>query len=283
MSYLQHRFEHDKLSLCYWERPGQGLPLLFSHATSFHGRIWSAVIDNLPDRHCYAIDHRGHGQSDKPEPPKDWMGFGMDLAALARHLGLRGAVGIGHSMGGHSLALAASLAPECFSLLLLIDPTIQPREWYTGPIEREHGVEKRRNQWASADEMYQRFENRPPFSRWQPRVLRDYCDYGLVPAANGEGFQLGCPPLFEAGIYKTFRTTNIYPRLAEIAVPVHIVRVGAPVTPERNDMSASPTATDLYKAFPRAFDIHLPNYSHFLPMEAPEWVAAYIRGLLSTL
>ena len=39
------------------------------------------------------------------------------VAALVRELKFTGVVGVGHSMGGHAIALAAALAPEAFTRL----------------------------------------------------------------------------------------------------------------------------------------------------------------------
>jgi len=283
MPFSQFASRHLDISLNVWERAGLGLPLLFAHATSFHGRIWSEVIERLPERQCYAPDLRGHGLSDGQQPPANWRDFGTDLAALARALGLRGALGIGHSMGGHSIALAAALAPECIAALLLIDPTIQPRTAYNVQQLPEHFAARRRSKWASPEEMFARFVDRLPFSRWDPAVLRDYCTYGLVPAPDGEGFVLACAPGFEASIYQTSLSTDIYEEIATVSIPVHIVRSGALRPLEAFDMSASASSPTLARSFSRAFDVHLPGYSHFLPMENPAWVAAYLTGLADTL
>src|SRR4051794_4908927 len=97
------------LDVAVWDWPGAGPPLLFAHATGFHGRCWDQVIRRLPGRRAIALDFRGHGRSSKPEPPYPWREFGEDLAEVARQLDLRDAVGVGHSMGGHSIVLAAAL------------------------------------------------------------------------------------------------------------------------------------------------------------------------------
>src|SRR5690349_15068194 len=103
------------VELALFEWPGVGQPLLFVHATSFHARCWDQVIAHLPGRHCYALDLRGHGYSSKPEPPYPWRPFGEDVASLVQSLDLTEVVGIGHSLGGHAVTLAAALAPDMFS------------------------------------------------------------------------------------------------------------------------------------------------------------------------
>ena len=112
------------VDLAVWDWPGPGRAIFFAHATGFHARCWDELIRALPGHRAIAVDLRGHGRSAKPEPPYGWREFGEDVAEVARLLDVRDAVGVGHSMGGHSIALAAALRPEAFSSLLLVDPTI---------------------------------------------------------------------------------------------------------------------------------------------------------------
>jgi lipase len=275
------RIAVNGVELALFEWPWSGPPLLFVHATGFHARCWDRVVAGLPGRHCYAVDMRGHGRSDKPPPPYAWRSFGEDVAALARVLGLAGAVGVGHSMGGHSVALAAAREPAAFAALLLLDPVILSPERYGVVRSEEHFAARRRDRWASPDEMVARFADRPPFSRWDPAVLRDYCDHGLLPAPDGDGFVLACPPAIEAAIYaaSTARDADIYAEVAALDLPVRVVRSARRPEPGAVDMGASPTAPDLASRFRRGEDIPLPDRSHFIPMEAPGLVAAFVREL----
>ena len=90
--------------------------------SGFHARCWDQVVAHLPGRQVFAIDMRGHGLSEKPPPPYPWRNFGLDVAAVAEELGLRGAVGVGHSKGGFAVTAAAARVPAAFSALLLVDP-----------------------------------------------------------------------------------------------------------------------------------------------------------------
>jgi lipase len=265
-----------------WERPGLDPPILLCHATGFHARSWDAIVELVPGRRCIAMDMRGHGRSTKPEPPISWRMFGTDVAEVASQLNLRGAIAVGHSMGGHSIVLAAALAPDAFSQLLLLDPVILPEAAYTGPITEPHFARKRRNRWTSWHEMLDRFRSRPPFNRWNERVLRDYCEYALLPAPDGDGLVLACPPEVEGSIYEQSRAreSNIYPEIAAVRIPVTIVRAAAQRTDApAMDMNASPTAPGLASQFAQAEDVVV-EHSHFIPMEAPEFVADRIARML---
>lgn len=279
----QFRVAANRVELAVFEWPGAAPPLLFVHANGFHARCWDQVIAHLPGQHCYAIDQRGHGRSDKPNPPYMWRSFGEDVAALAGQIGLTGAIGIGHSLGGHAVTLAAALNPALFSALLLLDPVIFLQSQYTGRLKGEHFAARRRAIWESPNAMFERFKDRLPFSRWEPAVLHDYCDYGLLPTAQGNEYTLACPPTVEADIYAggTAIESNIYPEISTIQIPVRVVRAGKVQARPAEDLSASPTAPDLATYFQRGTDRYLSDYSHLFPMENPALVAGYVRELLA--
>jgi pimeloyl-ACP methyl ester carboxylesterase len=275
-----HRVAANGTTLAVWDWAGPGDTLLLTHANGFHGRCWDQMVALLPEYRCLAVDLRGHGRSDKPAPPADWRAFGEDLAAVAREFGLRGAIGIGHSIGGHATALAAALASGAFARLVLIDPVAFAPERYTGARTGEHFVAQRRDRWPSPEAMIARFADRTPFSRWAPGVLRDYCEYGLLPAPAGDGYVLACPPAFEAGVYQvsSAEESNIYAEIARLAQPTLVIRaVGAQRT-TGPDFSVSPTDPAFVTRFAHGREIVDANYTHFIPMESPTQTAAYIRN-----
>jgi len=253
--------------LAVWEWPGAGPPILFTHATGFHGRLWDRMI--IPGRHCFSIDLRGHGRSDKNLQSYDWRRFGEDTAMVAKELGLREAVGVGHSLGGHAMALAAAIEPSVFSSLLLVDPVIQMPDRYDGHAKGVDFIARRRARWKSVEEMFERFRVRPPFSAWKPEILRDYCEFGLLPV--GDEFVLACPPEIEATIYErsNWPDADISGELSQIQVDTTIMRSGKLMTREKFDLSASATDPNLAARMPNARDVFLPECSHFIPMEHP--------------
>lgn len=263
--------------LAVWQSGGKGPPILFTHATGFHARLWDQIIKQLPDRQCFAIDSRGHGRSDKDLPSYDWRRFGEDTAMVARELGLKGALGVGHSLGGHAMALAAALEPAAFSRLLLIDPVIQSADKYNAAYTDADFIARRRSRWTSVEEMYQRFYGRPPFSAWKPEILHDYCEFGLLP--EGDGFVLACPPEIEATIYRHWNLpdADISKELALIEQPTTVVRSGRLMPDDVFDLSASATDPKLASRIPHAEDVYLEGASHFIPMENPSLIVAKCR------
>jgi lipase len=272
---IESRAAINGIEIALYEWPGQDPPVFLCHATGFHARCWDQVIAHLPGWHCFALDMRGHGRSSKPAPPYEWRNFGKDVAAVASVLGLSGAIGVGHSMGGHAVTLACALRPGTFSSLLLIDPVIRSRGAYIGPWGEAHFVAKRRNRYVSVQKMFDRFQDRLPFAAWDRAVLRDYCEYGLLP--DGDCFVLACPPAIEAAIYENSPApaSDIYAEIDTIRIPVRVVR-SVKVADSADVMSRSPTAPELASSFAQGADICVAEYSHFIPMEGPEFTAELI-------
>ena len=155
---------------------------------------------------------------------------------------------------------------------------IRSRGSYLGPWTEAHFVAKRPNRWASPQEMFDRFQDRPPFATWDRAVLHDYCEYGLLPA--GDGYVLACPPAIEAAIYENSPApaSDIYKEIDTIRIPVQVVRSVKPAGPA-DVMGKSPTAPELASSFAQGSDLPVGGYSHFIPMETPEMVVEEIRSL----
>ncbi len=261
--------------------------ILLAHATGFHARVWGEVIRRLGQRHIVAIDQRGHGRSEKV-PITHWRPMGQDVAGIAEAFGLERAVGVGHSMGGHAMTEAAAVRPQAFERLLLIDPVIcSPSDYRADgwqiamPSGQTHPTARRRNEFASAQEMINRFKDRPPYSIFVPAALRDYCEYGLLPAPSGAGYVLACPPQVEASVYMTSHSNpGVYDSVRALEIPVTILRAKRP-PPDRDvmDFSSSPTWPGLVGEFRHGHEVYLPEHTHFLPMEVPQLVADHILGI----
>jgi pimeloyl-ACP methyl ester carboxylesterase len=282
---IERVFAAGAIRLRYYEWGPVGAPqILLVHATGFHARCWDQTVAALPDGyHVIALDMRGHGRSDKTGPYV-WKTFGEDLEAFVGGLQIRNAIGVGHSMGGHCVAQVAGRIPAAFCRLLLVDPVIFDPEAYASDRHsafekpEDHPVARRRERWSSWEEMYERFAERLPFSRWQPAVLADYCRYGLLPDPHGGGFMLACPAVVEASIYLGNMQTDIHRLLPEVKVPVVVLRAKGrePGDTAVMDFSKSPTWPGLAAALPRGRDVFLPDHTHFIPMEDPSLVARFI-------
>jgi non-heme chloroperoxidase len=85
---------------------GKGQPIVFSHGWPLSADDWDTHMLFFLN-HGYRVvahDRRGHGRSSQTAEGHDMDHYADDLAALAAHLDLRGAVHVGHSTGGGEVA-----------------------------------------------------------------------------------------------------------------------------------------------------------------------------------
>ncbi len=90
----------------YYKDWGSGPAVVFSHGWPLSADAWEDQMVFLGARgyRCIAHDRRGHGRSGQPWKGHDMDTFADDLAALVEKLDLKGAIHVGHSMGGGEVA-----------------------------------------------------------------------------------------------------------------------------------------------------------------------------------
>lgn len=259
--------------------------LVMIHATGFHGRCWDEVIRYFPEYHVIAMDQRGHGLSENTSFD-GWRVFADDLVALLNHLDVSHAIAIGHSMGGHNATMAAALAPQLFSRLLLIDPVILSPQSYQQhvnvaiPPVSDHPIARRRRYFDSVEDALNRYHSRTPYNIFTPQALLDYFNFGLIQTEQEAGVGLACLPETEARIYQTvFSNPAIVDAIDSVDIPVVVVRAMQAKSQEQmmSDFRFSPTWNGLAMRFKQGEDILLNELTHFMPMEAPERVARLIK------
>ncbi|QIQ87118.1 alpha/beta hydrolase [Erythrobacter sp.] len=272
--------------LAYFDWRGEpgntALPIVFAHATGFHARVWDAVIEHFPAHRCIALDLRGHGRSEGG-PIDDWRVVADDVKAVLSALGIRRAVGVGHSMGAHVLAQCAADEPDLFARLVLFDPVICAPEFYAPDTalytgDAPHPAIRRKRDFASPEAMMERFRARDPYCLFDPRVFEDYCRHGLLPKDGGDGCELACPPEVEASVYASSRSNSgILEAAKRIETPTLVVRAKQT---EFTDFKSSPTWPGLAATMPKGEDLHRPDRTHFHPFEDPADAARIIAGFI---
>ena len=226
------------IRLTYFERGmvyrGVKPTLLFVHATGFHARIWDKIINALGDFHSISVDQRGHGRSEKKKT-QHWSEVITDTSEMIEQLDLTNIIAIGHSMGAHALIGAAPKAEHRFLKIIAIDPVIPEEAAFMddtpSPFNsaEEHPTAKRRNEFDSAEEMAERLKPKGSFGLFDPEMLMDYCQHGLLPNEKGKGYVLACPPHIEASVYMSSRSNHdIYDAVRSLSLPVLILRAKEP-------------------------------------------------------
>lgn len=252
--------------------------LLFAHATGFHGRVWEPMASWLSDEfRCVSLDLRGHGMSELPSRAElAWSGMADDVLA-ALHSGRLSAGplhGIGHSMGGAALVIAAAVRPAAFRSLWLYEPVIVPpedRPLLAGDNPMSEAAARRRNTFDSFDQAYENYRAKAPLDQLHPDALRAYVDGGLVQSPEGS-VTLRCRPSTEAEVFRHAAASGAWDTLDSLEIPVAIV-VGRP-----EDIGPGAFAPAIAAALPRGTLVERPHLGHFGPLEDPASMAADVAA-----
>jgi pimeloyl-ACP methyl ester carboxylesterase len=113
------------------ERPGSGTPLICLHGIWDDNHYFEALtqpgLGALDARPMYLVDHRGHGESSKPEAGYAWTDYRDDTLALIEQLGAERVTLVGHSLGALVSLLAAAELGERVETMVLEDPPLPLR------------------------------------------------------------------------------------------------------------------------------------------------------------
>ena len=273
---------HDLAGPAAAPEPGER-PILLTHATGFHGRVWAPVARRLAGFHAWAPDLRGHGASTTPiGRGMDWNGFADDVLAVVDALRAEGRVhgelvGAGHSKGGAALLLAEQRRPGTFAALYLYEPVALPPDALVGAATRgpgmpnplAEGARRRRPTFDSRQQAFDNYASKPPFSALDPEGLWAYVEHGFVDLPDGR-VGLACPPEIEAQVFEMAPGHDAFAHLGEVQCPV-TVAMGVD-----DGFGPGAAARRIAEELPRGHLVSYPDLGHFGPLEAPARIAAAI-------
>ncbi len=202
--------EHDGLTIAVldWGGASGARPLLLLHPNGFCAGLFDPIARRLAAAGVFrpiGVDLRGHGGTDKPEPPDPYHYEGMagDVIAVLDQLGFDDVDVVGASLGGGVAIHVDKLQPGRARRLLLCEP-IALSATADHTLGDEHpmvlGALRRRVVWPSREAMIDSYGSRPPLDRLAPEALAAYVAWGAVDRSDGQ-VELACPPAVEAAIF----------------------------------------------------------------------------------
>ena len=256
------------------------IPLHFLHANGFPASCYAKMLTEL-ERHFAVdtIDRLGH---DPRYPVTD--GWPHLVAQVVDKLSARSGrpvVGVGHSLGAFVTFMAATLRPDLFRAVIMLDaPIIGPWKGTAfGMVKRlgladrvtPAGVTRdRRAEWPSRKAALAHFAGKSIFRPFDPDCLADYVRHGTVRSPHG--VRLAFDPKIE---YEIYRTTphDIHAYLPRFQVPGGMIVGRSSDVVERVGLATSR----------RRFVVRKLEGGHLFPFERPVETARAVHELASDL
>ena len=266
---------------------GTGPVLHFAHGNGFPPGTYRKLISELgKSHHVVSMSARPLWSDSKPQVLRDWSVFAEDLRAELGRRGLRGIIGVGHSLGAVTSLLAEASDPGLFSAVVAVDPIVltggRALFWGTvkavglaGRINLVRGARRRRELWSDRAEARNTYSGKKIFASWDPEVLDDYLDAGMVDLPQG-GVRLRYPRECEARIFSA-APHDLWAELQKVSVPTLFVQG------ESSDTFLDAARARVEREVPASLTVVVADSSHFLPMERPAELARVIKEFLEAL
>ncbi len=247
----------DGVPIAYEEAGAErgGPTLVLIHGWNCDRRYWAGPMALLAeDFRVIALDLGGHGESGLDRADWSMAAFGEDVASVVRHLNLRRAVLIGHSMGGPVALEAAARLPGRIVGIVGVD-TFQAAE-APPPPDLTELIE--------------------PFRRDLPAALRTLDPFFFAPATDPaladwiRGDMAAAPPAVAIPALRSLLRYDESAALAALDPPLAVINADLQPT----DVAA------LRRARPGFDVVIVPGAGHFLMMERPDEFAAALRRLI---
>jgi pimeloyl-ACP methyl ester carboxylesterase len=183
----------------------------FSHANGFPAETYRKFFNFLQDD--FDIRYINiHAHSPDYPVTQNWAKLTQELIDHIGKTYQEPVIGVGHSLGGVLILLAAIKQPKLFRSIVMLDSFLPDNlrsmmillGKHFGFIDRitPAGRSKnRRSRWANFEEAVRYFQTKPLFQNFDRDCLRDYVEYGTRKTEHG--IELRFDPTIE---YRIFRT-----------------------------------------------------------------------------
>ncbi|PRY65112.1 pimeloyl-ACP methyl ester carboxylesterase [Vreelandella songnenensis] len=248
--------------------------LVFAHANGFPGLSYRSLLAPLADTfEVTPLDRLGH----HPDYPvnHNWANLVDELLSYLPDTGAP-LLGVGHSLGGTLMAMAADKQPDRFCGVIMLDPPLMlgPDAWAMKAAKRFGFIDRitpagktqgRRSVWPSREVMASYLSRRGLFRRFTPDALNDYIEAGTRLLEDGSA-ELTFDPRIEVEIFRH--------------LPDHLSRlpsrVGVPLELVAGQESHLLTASRIKRLRRNGLKVAQVPGTHMFPMEHPDETRAAI-------
>lgn len=261
-------------------------PILLLHGLASSSFIWNLVAPLLAKEgyDVFALDQRGHGESEKPDQGYSFAHILADDRAAIQALGLQSPVVVGHSWGA-MVALEYAASGAGLSGLILIDGALQQFSLYPGWSLEKALVELAPPRYAgvSRETFLEFYSNSPLADHWTAEIeasilhiVDQYTDGTVSPRLSFENHL----QIIEAMWHQP--TLQLY---ASVRCPLQIIIAEHEPFNTVDRLLAEQRKHSLEKIYalqPQARFVRMFDTIHDIPLQRPERLVGEMLAFLPT-
>ena len=255
--------------LHYVDWGGSGRPILLLHGLQDTARNWEHIAQALTkNHHVYALDARGHGESEWVPGHYQFDQFVTDIAGILKAVDLQNVVLVGHSAGGKYAFTHTANDDSRVSGLVIIDMDPDPVNPGSGNMfirYREEGDE-----WPDIQSVVERLRSREPNT--DENVLHYLAEVMTNPLPDGRRVWKR-----DRQIVLEYERPDAWATLAKIKVNTLIIR-GA-----NSPLLRSDVAERMKDIIPSCTLVEIPNGGHWCLNENPDAVINQLENFIDQI
>jgi pimeloyl-ACP methyl ester carboxylesterase len=278
------RVAADGVALAVHEWPARGRApntIVGIHGMTANHQCWAAMAEALaPDYRLVGYDLRGRGDSDKPATGYSLAAHCRDLSALLDHVGLRGAILMGHSLGAAIALRFAVNHPTRVRRLVLIDGGLDVRAEVLdslAPAIARLGME-----FPSLDAFLERMRGLPMLAgRWNS-ALEGYFRNDVETAPSGAVRSKAAPSAIQEEL-RSLQRERLWTLHHRVRCPTLILRAPDGLLTPTDCLMTREEGRAMAAAIPRATLVEIPGTNHYTVLmgrhpRVRAAVRAFLRG-----
>ena len=283
LSELEVRLDDGSVTTVRRHGNPEGLRVVMSHgnglAIDLYYPFWSLLASEFD---LFLYDLRNHGWNAvgprrSHNVPTLIRDQDLVLEAIDRQFGKEPKIGIFHSVSALT-TLFSSAQDGSFSALVLFDPPLckpgNSQIEFDAAAERlASRVRRRSRNFQSEEDFADILRYMPAFTRVLPGVRELVAATTLRESPNGTGYELRCPPEYEAQIMEYVRSFSVLADLDTLSCPTKVIGAD-PTLP-----SAYLPTFDMSHILTVDYDF-LPETTHLLQLERPDESVGSVREFL---
>jgi pimeloyl-ACP methyl ester carboxylesterase len=248
----------SNMKINYIEQGAGDEAIVFVHGLAGSIGNWREVLERLPEEyHAYALDQRGHGQSEKPGSYQITE-FAEDIYAFSRALGIGRFTYVGHSMGGTVGLRFALDHPDVLKAMVLV-AHFPVNEWMTPDMQAPLLTMTGSDDYPSAMKSIM----------GSPEMIRGTVGQMFATPPSEELMNelvndaIATDPAAIVDCYTWMPSSGLEPRLGDIRIPILVVS-GAkdPTSPDAQRRDANGIKGCRFEVFEGS--------GHFVPIDRPQ-------------
>jgi len=267
---FQQKFvQLDDLRFNYLDWGAEGNPpIILLHGLQSHARSWDQFANALKGEYrLLALDQRGHGDTDWPEPPAyNPTDFIDDIFTLTKQLGIEHFVLVGLSMGAHNALAFAIRYPELVDKLVSVDIPASLK-MLDDPKVRSSLVDVQR-EFASLDEMVEDARDTYPFA--PDEMIRHRMEHNSLQLPSGR-----LALKYSPDAPRFWNPDDLSQAIKAIQCPTLIVRGG------ESEVLTAAQAQTMTNTIPNAKLITIAGAGHSVTMDKPTEFEVAVRNFLT--